>query len=179
MCGNFGFLGKRIHQDNQELLPARVVEVFNKMGRETEIRGEQAGGGLVLARDKDNQVLFVGKKILNQKRGNLTQSLEAAFAPVRRKASSEGTKPLKSVVTGVWHYRYGTSSPPAILETHWHEWMPARDAAVWQVENGKWVKSRRNVNHRITHNGDFDAWRIFGKQIDNTKLVVCQGYNAR
>ncbi len=170
MCGNFGFLGKRIPSDNKALLPARVVEVFQQMGRETEIRGEQAGGGLVLARGKDDRVLIVGKKILNQKRGNLTQSLEAAFAPVRRQAVFEGIKPLASVVMGVWHYRYGTSSPPAIVETHWHEWMPAREAAVWQVENGKWFCSRKNVNHRITHNGDFDAWRIFGKQIDNAQL---------
>lgn len=171
MCGNFGFLGKRFPEDNQELLPARVVEVLKQLDRETEIRGEQAGGGLLLARNKDNQVIFVGKKILNQKRGNLTESLEAAFAPVRRKAVSKTvTKPLESVVTGVWHYRYGTSSPPAIRETHWHEWMPAREATVWQVENEKWVSSRKDVNHRITHNGDFDAWEIFGKQIDNTTL---------
>jgi hypothetical protein len=171
MCGNFGFLGKRFLEDNQELLPARVVEVFKQLGRETEIRGEQAGGGLVLARNKNNQVIFVGKKILNQKRGNLTESLEAAFAPIRRKAVlKKDTKPLEPVVIGVWHYRYGTSSPPAILETHWHEWMPARDAAIWLAENGKWICTRKNLNHRITHNGDFDAWEIFGKQIDNTTL---------
>ena len=170
MCGNFGFLGKRIASDDKALLPARVVEVFQQMGRETEIRGEQAGGGLVLAGDKDDRVLIVGKKILNQKRGNLTQSLEAAFAAARRQAVFEGIKPLASVVMGVWHYRYGTSSAPAIVETHWHEWMPARDATVWQFENGKWFCSTRNVNHRITHNGDFDAWRIFGKQIDNAQL---------
>lgn len=171
MCGNFGFLGERIPEDNQELLPARVVEVVKQMGRETEIRGEQAGGGLVAARNKDNQVVFVGKKVLNQKRGNLTHALEAAFAPIRRKAvSKEKIKPLESVITGVWHYRYGTSSPPAIVETHWHEWMPARDAAVWHLEEGKWVCRRKNVNHRITHNGDFDAWRIFGKPIDNATL---------
>ena len=170
MCGNFGFLGKRLPEDNPALLPARVVEIFSQMGRETEIRGEQAGGGLVLASNKANQVVLVGKKVLNQKRGNLTQSLETAFAPVRRKAVSEGAKPLESVVTGAWHYRYGTSSPPAILETHWHEWMPAREVTVWQAENDKWVCSQRNVNHRITHNGDFDAWRIFGKLVDNATL---------
>jgi hypothetical protein len=126
MCGYFGFLGKRIPSDDKALLPARVVEVFQQMGRETEIRGEQAGGGLVLAHDKEDRVVIVGKKILNQKRGNLTQSLEATFAAVRRQAVLKGIKPLASVVMGVWHYRYGTSSPPAIVETHWHEWMPSR-----------------------------------------------------
>jgi len=106
MCGNFGFLGKRIPSDDKALLPARVVEVFQQMGRETEIRGEQAGGGLVLARDKEDRVvIIVAKKILNQKRGNLTQSLEATFAAVRHQAVLKGIKPLASVVMGVWHYR--------------------------------------------------------------------------
>lgn len=170
MCGNFGFLGKRTPEDGQVLLPVRVLDIFRQMGRETEIRGEQAGGGLVSALNNNNQVVFVGKKVLNQKRDNLTHSLEAAFAPARREAASKDIKPLESVVAGVWHYRYGTSSPPSILETHWHEWMLAREVTVWQVENGKWTFQQKNVNHRITHNGDFSAWRIFGQQVPYAKL---------
>jgi len=169
-CGNFGFLGKRNLDDGYELLPERVVELFKKMGHETEIRGEQAGGGLVCARNKDNQAVFVGKKILNKKRGNLTKALEVSFAPVRRKAVFNGVKPLESAAMGVWHYRYGTSSSPSILETHWHEWIPARQATVWKIENSKWVRERKNVNHRITHNGDFEAWMLFGKHIENAQL---------
>ena len=169
-CGNFGFLGRRNLDDGHELLPERVVEMFNKMGCETEIRGEQAGGGLVFARNKDNQTVFVGKKIINKKRDNLTRSLEFAFAPVRRQAVFTGAKALKSVVMGVWHYRYATSSPPSALETHWHEWIPARQVVVWKIDNDKWVRERKNVNHRITHNGDFDAWIIFDKPIENIKL---------
>ena len=76
-CGNFGFVGKRLANDGDALLPPRVVEIFHKMGCETEIRGEQAGGALVFARDsRSERVVFVGKKVLNQKRRNLTQSLE-------------------------------------------------------------------------------------------------------
>jgi hypothetical protein len=162
-CGNFGFLGKRFPEDGDALLPPRVIKIFNRMGRETEVRGEQAGGGLVLARSSGKQVEFVGKKVLNRKRCNLTQSLEAAFAPVRHNAICKGIKPLDTAVVGVWHYRYGTSSPPAILETHWHEWMPAHPANVWSVEQGQWQVDRKNVNHGITHNGDFEGWIIFGR----------------
>ncbi|MEH1809781.1 hypothetical protein [Nostoc sp.] len=169
-CGNFGFLGRRNPNDGQELLPQRVVEMFHKMGRETEIRGEQAGGGLVIAQNKNNQAVFIGKKIVNKKRDNLTKSLEAAFANVRRQAVLAGAKALEPVAIGIWHYRYATSSPPSALETHWHEWIPATQAAVWRIENGKWLRERKNVNHRITHNGDFDAWTIFNKPIENTKL---------
>ena len=164
-CGNFGFLAKRNALDDNELLPKRFITIYQKMGRETEVRGKQAGGGLVFARDKNNQVIMVGKKIVNNKRDNLTKSLETAFAPVRRKAVTEGAKPLESTVTGVWHYRYGTSSAPSIRETHWHEWMSARHVDVWQKENGIYTCNRKNVNHRITHNGDFDAWTIFGESV--------------
>jgi hypothetical protein len=170
MCGNFGFLGKRLPQDNADLLPARVVDIFKTMGRETEIRGEQAGGGVVFARDRADQVVFVGKKVVNLKRQNLTQSLETKFAAARRQAAGKGSKALDKAVVGIWHYRYATSSPPAILETHWHEWMPARFANVWRVEGGKWLCDRQLVNHRITHNGDFDAWTIFDESIENAEL---------
>ncbi len=170
MCGNFGFLGKRLPQDNDDLMPARVVEIFNAMGRETEIRGEQAGGGVVFARDRNDRVMFVGKKVVNQKRQNLTQALEATFAATRHKATRKGAKALKQAVVGIWHYRYATSSPPVILETHWHEWMPARFAAVWRVEEGKWLCDRQLINHRITHNGDFEAWTLFNEPIENADL---------
>jgi hypothetical protein len=169
-CGNFGFVGKRLANDDRELLPARVVEIFQAMGHETEIRGEQAGGGVVFARDLTDRVVFVGKKIINRKRQNLTRSLETAFAPVRERARRSGAKAVDNAIVGIWHYRYATSSPPAILETHWHEWMPARSADVWRVEQGQWVRDRQTVNHRITHNGDFNTWMLFGEEIATTEL---------
>ena len=137
------------------------------MGQETEVRGEQAGGGLVVAKNNDSTV-FVGKKVVNRKRGNLTKSLEAAFASIRNRAIAAGIKPL-STVMGVWHYRYATSgTAPSELETHWHEWMKARNESVWQFTGRQWICETKNVHHRITHNGDFDSWEIFDRQIKNT-----------
>ncbi len=169
-CGNFGFIGKRMLPSEKALLPQKIVEIFKIMGRETEIRGEQAGGGLVLARNPQNQNVFVGKKVVNQKRDNLTRSLETAFSSVRQKAVATGIKPLESTTIGAWHYRYGTSGPPDILETHWHEWMSARNENVWAIKAGKWTCLSKNVNHRITHNGDFDAWTLHSKPIENAQL---------
>jgi hypothetical protein len=111
-CGNFGFVGKRLASDGDALLPARFVEIFHTMGGETEIRGEQAGGGVTFARDRSQQVVFVGTKVVNKKRQNLTQSLEQSFAPVRQKATRSGAKAVADAVVGVWHYRYATSSAP-------------------------------------------------------------------
>ena len=177
-CGNFGFLGERLPTDGNQLLPDRVIDIFHTMGKETEVRGEQAGGGTTFARlggssleeNRRDRIIFVGDKVVNLKRQNLTQTLESAFSSTRRKAKRLGAKPLTQSVTGMWHYRYGTSSPPSLSETHWHEWIPEREVDVWRVERGRWMCDSQVVNHRITHNGDFDAWRPFGKAIDNVQI---------
>jgi hypothetical protein len=170
-CGNFGFICQRNEEDDENLLlPERMISMYYQMGRETEIRGEQAGGGLVTARDRQKQVVFVGKKIVNRKRDNLTNSLENAFFAERQKAKTSRFKPLKQTVTGVWHYRFGTSGPPAVAETHWHEWVAARSEKVWQLNDGQWHCQMMNVNHRITHNGDFDSWHLYGNDVSYTEL---------
>ena len=176
-CGNFGLIAERKPDDGQKLLPARMLNIALQMGQETEVRGEQAGGGLVIGSQGnesafvDKKIVLVGKKIVNHKRNNLTKSLEAAFAPIRNKAVAAGVKPLESTVTGVWHYRYATSgTPPSELETHWHEWMGARDELVWQFTGKEWLCKIKNVHHCITHNGDFDSWEIFNREVDNATL---------
>ncbi|MDJ0589525.1 MAG: hypothetical protein QNJ72_05940 [Pleurocapsa sp. MO_226.B13] len=169
-CGNFGFICQRHKNDGNSLLSERMSNMYFQMGRETEIRGEQAGGGLVIAKDRSDRLVFVGEKIVNRKRDNLTNSLETAFNSVRRKAQNSGIAPLEMTTTGVWHYRFGTSGPPAVIETHWHEWMSARTEKVWDFIEGQWVCQEKNVNHRITHNGDFDAWTLYGKPVENEAL---------
>ena len=168
-CGNFGLIAQRQPDDGEKLLPDRMLDIALQMGQETEVRGEQAGGGLVVGKNNDCTV-FVGKKIVNRKRGNLTKSLETAFAQIRNRAISAGVKPL-STVMGVWHYRYATSgTAPSELETHWHEWIGAREEKVWRSTGREWLYESRNVHHRITHNGDFDRWQIFNQEIKNTTL---------
>jgi hypothetical protein len=169
-CGNFGFICQRQKDDQEQLLSERMTNLYYQMGQETEIRGEQAGGGLVIAQTTDQQFVFVGEKVVNRKRDNLTNSLEKAFAPVRRKSQTNGISACATTTTGVWHYRFGTSGPPAIIETHWHEWMSARNERVWEFTEDKWVCQNKNVNHRITHNGDFDAWTLYGEPVDNQVL---------
>lgn len=170
-CGNFGFICQRQESDSDRLLSERMTNMYYQMGRETEIRGEQAGGGLVIAQNREDQTVFVGEKVVNRKRDNLTKSLEAAFASVRRKSRSQRIAPLELSTMGIWHYRFATSGPPAIIETHWHEWMGARQERVWEFTEGQWIYQNRNVNHRITHNGDFDAWKIYGGEpVENGEL---------
>jgi len=169
-CGNFGFIAEQEEVCANELLSRRGIERFQIMGHETEVRGEQAGGGLVVASDSSGHVRFVGHKVVNKRRKNLTYHLESAFARKRRQAARAGYRPLGSSTTAAWHYRFGTSGPPSVLETHWHEWCPARIDRVWQKINGRWTMKRHNINHRITHNGDFDGFLFFDKLVDYEKL---------
>jgi hypothetical protein len=169
-CGNFGFIARKTDAQTLGLIPPCWLDLFKTMGSETEVRGEQAGGGLTIAQDWSGLSYFVGDKIVNAKRSNLTQSLEKVFHGTRDRAWRAGFRPRQTTIAGVWHYRFGTSGPPSVLETHWHEWSPAHLETVWQVKNGQWIASLQNVNHRITHNGDFVTWQIFGQLIDYSTL---------
>jgi hypothetical protein len=169
-CGNFGFIVDRERVAADELLSARGIDRFRTMALQTEVRGAQAGGALVLARDRGGHVRFVGQKLVNGKRRNLTGCLEAAFRRRRRRAVRAGLRPLGSGLTAAWHYRFGTSGPPAVVETHWHEWSPARIDSLWQWKEQGWQKSFANIQHRITHNGDFDGIRMFGGFVDHVTL---------
>jgi hypothetical protein len=169
-CGNFGFISQAEGVKAGDLISEHGRKLFATMGRETEVRGEQAGGGLVFARDSLGYTCFVGHKLVKAKRGNLTQSLATTFDRVRRRARRSGYRPMPKTMVGAWHYRFGTSGPPSVLETHWHEWSPARIERVWSLERGHWQSWPKLVNHRITHNGDFDGWSLFGDLVDYPSL---------
>ncbi|HEY9753412.1 MAG TPA: hypothetical protein V6C46_10700, partial [Coleofasciculaceae cyanobacterium] len=169
-CGNFGFIIQGESALDRDLIPEQGKALFAIMGRETEVRGEQAGGGLVFARDQLGYTCFVGHKLVKAKRGNLTASLSTAFTRVRQQSRKSGFRPMLKNMVGAYHYRFGTSGPPSVLETHWHEWSPARLEQVWSLERGHWQSWPKLVNHRITHNGDFDGWVLFGQVVDYVSL---------
>lgn len=166
-CGNFGLLAAPKLTDQQELLSPQAIDIFERMGRETELRGAQAGGGLVMTVDQQGGNAFVGHKIVNAKRGDLTPSLETGFRHRRRLARRGGWRPHPAGLMACWHYRFGTSGPPAVRETHWLEWTPARRRRLWRLTaQQQWQQTWQTVHHRITHNGDFEAFACFGATID-------------
>jgi hypothetical protein len=179
-CGNFGILAKRGPRE-RGFLPKRFRHLVVRLGQATELRGQQAGGLAVLG----SGGRFVGRKIVNGKRGDLTRDLLAAFrrrALVRRLG---GAKPMQPLFHLVGHYRYGTSSHPSELETHWHRWLRPRVAGVWCPDGRHLVRRRQWVEQLITHNGDFDAWAAPWGRLDNAELgqwltrVLEQPHRAR
>ncbi len=165
-CGNFGFISARDPSPARELLSPAAIARFRTMAGETEIRGAQAGGGLLLVQDRNGQPCFVGHKFVNSRRGDLTGHLEVGFQRRRRQARRAGCRPLPGGTLAAWHYRFGTSGPPALRETHWLEWSPAQRRRLWHGEEGRWVGSWRTIQHRITHNGDFEGFHLFGTDLD-------------
>jgi hypothetical protein len=164
-CGNFGILAKRLPSE-RGFLPSRFERLAIRLGEETDIRGQQAGGMAVLSESGR----FVGRKIVNDKRGNLTGNLLRAF---RRRVAWHrlgGSRPLRKIFHMVAHYRYGTSSAPSEVETHWHRWMRPRTRSVWYVDGKHLTRRKQVVENLITHNGDFDAWLAPGERLDYRRL---------
>jgi hypothetical protein len=183
-CGNFGFISGPAAAPRGDLLPVCAIERFRAMGLETEIRGAQAGGAMVLVGDLHGDPRFVGHKLVNAKRGDLTAALERKFRRRRRQSARAGCRPLPSGLIAAWHYRFGTSGPPAVLETHWHAWSPPQRRRLWRLQEGRWTSAWRSIEHRITHNGDFEGFQLAAAELDFSAVgrwlerVLHQGHAA-
>lgn len=165
-CGNFGLISGPMPSPPGELLPSCAIERLRTMGLQTEIRGAQAAGALVLVGDRQGTPNFVAHKLVNAKRGHLTTALEAGFLRCRRQAARVGCRPLTTGLLAAYHYRFGTSSPPALIETHWHSWCPAQRRLLWSREGGRWSSAWLTVEHRITHNGDFESYQLASAELE-------------
>lgn len=69
-----------------ESISRQGIERFQAMGHEPEVRGEQAGAGLVLASDSSGHVRFVARKVAIKKRRNLACHIESRFSRKRQQA---------------------------------------------------------------------------------------------
>ncbi len=161
-CGNAGALVKRKAWEDG-ILPYRMESFLEGMGRITKVRGEQAAGRVVFVRN-GKSIGVARERVVNPKRADLAVTLRQAF----RKRYQGGWffntfKAAQDVYLAMEHYRYGTSSAPAVEETHPHQWMRERMVLVWEIRDGKPVPVKRRLANLVTHNGDFDLWNIFGK----------------
>lgn len=72
------------------------------------------------------------------------------------------------------HSRYGTSSAPAVNETQPHTWLPERQVPFWIPGLGEYEPRKLvpRVSSFVTHNGDFDAWKIYGNSVPFDQAAV-------
>lgn len=169
LCGLIGILARI--RDNKEIVPGVVYDLSKRMGKITKIRGEQAAGAVIRARDKNGQVTALRYRVVNFKRFNLPDALERT---IRRKLNAAARisriRTVGDIVAFFGHYRYGTSSAPAEAETHPHQWMPERLVILYQRVGNAYVASTKRLSNFITHNGDFDYFHIFGRQASNLQV---------
>lgn len=157
-CGNLG--GMAVSQGEQTA--EFMQKMFRDMGDVLQVRGGQAGGSIILRQNQNGQVVPHLSRSVNTKRGVLRDKMDAGAA----KSLKKGKTP--SVYFDFRHVRFGTSSAPSEIETHPHQWLPNRETARWvKNQNGTWTRSQIVLGSFISHNGDFDDYRIGGKMRGN------------
>lgn len=177
MCGNWGLLCLAEYaakaRQRGELLPESLEKLLRQMLSIVEMRGAQAGG-LTFIHGGARDVWRRRVRVLKPKRGDLCQSL---FGKLRRKLAEHtpwwrrGFSLCNRLPSGTLlvqgHSRFGTSSVPAVLETHPHQWTPCGSCSVWEWDVARgWNRRVCSCSLSITHNGDFDAWRPYRDTID-------------
>ncbi len=162
-CGNEGVLVERQDSDSS-VLPSVIQSFMEGMGRITKIRGEQAAGRALFVQ-KGEEIGVLRERVINPKRGDLPSILGRVFnRKILKNLLLRKIKPAPATYLVMEHYRYGTSSAPAVNETHPHQWMPERIVSQWTIQEGQWLRAQKRLANLISHNGDFDSWNIFGKE---------------
>eukprot|EP00930_Biecheleria_cincta_P085510 TRINITY_DN7489_c0_g1_i3.p1 TRINITY_DN7489_c0_g1~~TRINITY_DN7489_c0_g1_i3.p1 ORF type:complete len:1587 (+),score=291.03 TRINITY_DN7489_c0_g1_i3:80-4762(+) len=182
-CGNWGCLVPRECLDSssrKEFFPHVLEQLLSNLLNVVELRGAQAGGCATYLRGSNGQVVCMRSRTVKSKRGRLAPML---FGKLHRNISSaswsinpltcfQRLKPLP-VVLAQGHSRFGTSSVPAENETHPHQWLGPHCDRFWRQELGKnsWkLEEQAQVCITITHNGDFDGWKLFDEVVANGDL---------
>mmetsp|Transcript_112402 Transcript_112402/g.357267 ORF Transcript_112402/g.357267 Transcript_112402/m.357267 type:complete len:1621 (+) Transcript_112402:48-4910(+) len=182
-CGNWGLivprdaLAEKNGGQTNELFPDLCARLLASILDVVELRGGQAGGFLSYLGEGGGRVFTMRSRTVKSKRGHLGQMIfqrfkkQLSYSYWGRFLSTRRLRPLP-VVLAQGHSRFGTSSSPAENETHPHQWLGSQQETVWRCElsSGRWFKEDATVCVTITHNGDFDAWELYGSMVPNGTL---------
>jgi hypothetical protein len=133
-----------------------AMDTLEQMINVTMMRGAQSGG-VVCWQPERIRTKGVRCRVVNYKRTDLSKL-------IRKKCQRTMTR---STAPGFYgHTRFATSGLASFEGTHPHQWSPPVLRRVFL--DGKWVT--REVSSYITHNGDFDFYKIQGKSYDLDKI---------
>ncbi|KAG2426569.1 hypothetical protein HXX76_012887 [Chlamydomonas incerta] len=180
-CGNVGLLVAGA--------ATSAVDVMSVLRTQVAIssqRGAQSGGLVTLIEpasaaaareaDQDGTTAAVGG-VTGAGRGNVS-GVRSRCAPGKRDHLSVmlsnrfgralGRSPVMAGGHGIFagHTRFATSSQPSEAESHPHQWSPPVSIPVWRTcraKGGRLEQRPENFGVWITHNGDFDFWRLMGQ----------------
>eukprot|EP00927_Polykrikos_kofoidii_P057293 TRINITY_DN5140_c0_g1_i1.p1 TRINITY_DN5140_c0_g1~~TRINITY_DN5140_c0_g1_i1.p1 ORF type:complete len:1692 (+),score=248.08 TRINITY_DN5140_c0_g1_i1:164-5077(+) len=193
-CGNWGLMvarssleAKQTHQPsgktarlNSQLFPDVCERLLRNVLDIVELRGAQAGGCMTFVENgggRTSSVTCVRTRVVKTKRGRLGQELflrlrkDLRWMIAKSLARLRPFRPLP-VVLVQGHSRFGTSSLPAVIETHPHQWIGSHNDVIWRRDEitGDWRRGETDVCVTITHNGDFDGYRLYDVVVPNGSL---------
>ena len=162
LCGNFGLILMNDVSD-----ATKPLDLLQKMAEITMMRGAQSGG-VVCWTQKSWMSTYRGMRarIVNGKRTDLSKKIRRAIEP--KVTQPLGTKLKLGIRTFLGHTRFATSSSKTYLPgTHPHQWTPPTQRKVYlnfrvRKPEAEYVE----VENFVTHNGDFDFFRLAGEYVD-------------
>jgi len=185
-CGNWGLmvprdrLGDDCKTTSYELFPRVCEHLLSRVLDIVEMRGAQAGGFITFLSAGADRIMTFRSRTVKTKRGHLGKMMFGKFQSSLTSTSRWSTlfcccrrRPRTlPVILAQGHSRFGTSSAPAVVETHPHQWLGPHMETVWTCDEktGKWTKKTTEVCVTITHNGDFDGWNVFDEHVPNGTL---------
>jgi len=168
-CGNFGIL--LLNPVWQKKIATTALELLEKMIEVTMVRGAQSGGVLVWnsSHDKTNSNQAILTRVVAGKRTDLSKDLRKRVQQLLPSVDSN----IAPIQAFMGHTRFATSSKATLEGTHPHRWTPASNRRVFSVDDFRGTSSTLNIRlpklvvrkvvNYITHNGDFDFFRIHGE----------------
>lgn len=169
-CGNFGII---LCDPSWVTSPAdagkTALDLLEKMIEVTMIRGAQSGGVVSWQQTKKGNMTAIRSRVVNGKRTDLSEGLRRKL---NRDVCQLGGKLEPTIRTFLGHTRFATSSKATFDGTHPHRWTPPSlrrvypldDKKLWNASNPVYVI--RSMENYITHNGDFDFFKVNGQLSD-------------
>ena len=174
-CGNFGMiLLHHVWWTNE--YQSVALDVLEKMIQVTMMRGAQSGGVVCFHPTKDrlkvdDRYLLHGvrTRVLNKKRTDLSVLLRQLVYRDNSLFRKPFPKDFVPVYTG--HTRFATSSISTLQGAHPHMWTPSSYRRVYNMSSNPRYDANTTareplsviVENYVTHNGDFDFYRVNGK----------------
>lgn len=167
-CGNFGVL--LLHSAwSSDGGFSTALDILSTMINVTSMRGAQSGGVVTFQPDKSG-LKGIRSRVVNKKRTDLAEQ-------VRKRIERDVSLRHKSTSTAFFagHTRFATSSKASFEGTHPQQWTPPTMRRVYVEHGGSRVSEpcRTRVENFVTHNGDFEYWKLNGVTYD---LEVVQGF---
>ena len=175
-CGIFGALWS---DKSNEMYPQWIRDGFGKLINALIIRGGQSAGEFTIGLKSSGQnseegsnlqMVPVLSKVLKYKRGQgLSEALDQEFLRMVNRFEKKKVQAVAGVKGILGHVRFATGGKVTREASHPHMGVQ-EEHDVWTLNNGSWVRKMTNIFVAIGHNGDNDAWSIWGRQYDTGQI---------